>query len=598
MGATGTAGTNGSQGAKGDPGPIDSTAPVAPDSLYFTAQAGPLSQFDFHWNMPAGGVAISYFILYQSSVDITLFKSRASMEAVAAASRQTEVTIRPNSGIRYFAISAVSYTGKEGPLSNQLTVDTTSRLAIVSDVAVTGIRQLQVVSAGGGTLGSPLDCTPFGSCNLTNTNAPFNGQNVESAFWSPDARQLAYVADLDGTANISDELFVVAADGSSAPVKVSGTITAGGNVGKSGFSTPAWSPDSTKVAFLASKQTSTKWELYVATPANGAVEPMRLNKPLTLGGAQNIRQFEWSPDGKNIAYLGDQDTSGKVELYLATSSGPAENGTKISGTSVGSINGFHWSPDGSRIAFFGAQASSQKELFVYSLATSSFSKVTPTLLGGGIPVTSGFAWSPDGTTLAYGAPNGGGIAELYTVPATGGTASKVSGSAPNSDIQVFSWSRDGSLLAFLADKVTPGHRDVYVVPASGGGVGLRKLTSSTLEDAQSLRWSITGALAYAYATDSDNTSASKIYVVFPEILGSQPTAVNRTPTFTDAQVDPSTIVWSPDGSRVAYRFDDQASLKFDAFIAAAAGGDDLLLVDGGGTDVVAAFAWSPLGATR
>src|SRR6185503_705324 len=111
--------------------------------------------------------------------------------------------------------------------------------------------------------------------------------------------------------NDQNELFCVAADGSEAPVKVSGALIAAGDVRTS----LATSPDGRWVVYLADAEVDDRVELYSA-PTDGSAPPRKLNGPLVLGGdVQENVGFRIIPDGAWVVYRADQEFDRQVELY-------------------------------------------------------------------------------------------------------------------------------------------------------------------------------------------------------------------------------------------------------------------------------------------
>jgi len=110
---------------------------------------------------------------------------------------------------------------------------------------------------------------------------------------APDGSQVAYVVSTPSLAKNEHEgaLFVVPASGGT-PVRI-GASTVIFNIP---VPTPRlrWSPDSTTVAVLALRDGRPQ---VVAIPVDGG--PPR---PLT-GAPEGVSGFEWSPDGKRLAYL-------------------------------------------------------------------------------------------------------------------------------------------------------------------------------------------------------------------------------------------------------------------------------------------------------
>jgi Tol biopolymer transport system component len=98
-----------------------------------------------------------------------------------------------------------------------------------------------------------------------------------------------------------------------------------------GESSPAWSPDGRKIAFVSNS------EIYVMN-ADGSEQ-----RTLTQRGAQPL----WSPDGRKIAFVSVRD--GKYdEVHVMNADGSGKRNLTHNPAPDGAPA---WSPDGRRIAF-------------------------------------------------------------------------------------------------------------------------------------------------------------------------------------------------------------------------------------------------------
>jgi TolB protein len=157
--------------------------------------------------------------------------------------------------------------------------------------------------------------------------------------WSPEGSQIAYLDDVDS--NSLFELHVGAADGSS-----SNSIVA--LPGSGGVTNLEWSPNGTDIAYHANEQSNNIFELF-AIQSDGS-NKRRLSGDMTTSGVANKDGFEWSPNGSQIAYLADQETSTVVELFTSNADGSGNQNSTGSPNSL-DISQPQWSADGVRIAF-------------------------------------------------------------------------------------------------------------------------------------------------------------------------------------------------------------------------------------------------------
>jgi len=131
----------------------------------------------------------------------------------------------------------------------------------------------------------------------------------------------------------------------------------------------------------------------MAVSARGEV----FDVPVKEGVTRNItrtagvheRNAQWSPDGRNIAYISDQ--TGETELWMR----PAEGGDAVQLTHGGDcyINDFTWSPDGSQIVY----TDSRNRLMLVSVVGRSATELErDSMFGFSTP-----EFSPDGKWLTY-----------------------------------------------------------------------------------------------------------------------------------------------------------------------------------------------------
>src|SRR5215216_3888182 len=159
-----------------------------------------------------------------------------------------------------------------------------------------------------------------------------NSASDKQPTWSPDGTKIAFVSDRDG----NDEIYVMNADGSNQTRLTN----------NSAFDLdPAWSPDGTKIAFTSSRAFpeptgGTHFEIY-SMGVDGS-NPVRLTNNSSLDAGPS-----WSPDGTKIAFIALR--LGLPLVYVMNSDG--SNQVNITQSATLDSADPEWSPDGTTTAF-------------------------------------------------------------------------------------------------------------------------------------------------------------------------------------------------------------------------------------------------------
>jgi len=189
---------------------------------------------------------------------------------------------------------------------------------------------------------------------------------------------------------------------------------------------PAWSPDSTQIAFVSRRDG--RAHVYVMQ-ADGTGTRRLTNS------AKDDDRPAWSPDGKRLIF------GREGALYgIPAGGGPAHR----VGRGFGNADDPAWSPDGNLIAYdYRMPGTPVRE--VYVMRADGTHRRAVTKLGA---VSAAPAWSPDGNRLAFQSNARGGRFEIYTIGLDGKGLRQVT-QAPGDVIEP-AWASDGKL-AFSQD---------------------------------------------------------------------------------------------------------------------------------------------------
>lgn len=279
QGPAGPAGPAGATGAPGLAGPIDDTAPPAPTLLHVRRKLGGISDFELRWHMPDSAVALSAFEVYTS--DDPNGDAGTLIAVVPGAARHADIQLFGDAGVHRFWVVGTSYTGVEGPRSEEYVVDTQARVGYVADSEHPGTSELFVARPGEAPVrvSQPL----------------IAGAAVQPPHWSPDGRMLMYRVSVPGQPFYS--VYVGRSDGSAEPAMLA--------EGEGGITQPAWSPDARHVAFAVDNV------LHVVQ-----IDPSTLeHTTVWTSGDGYVVRWLWSPNGRWLAFMFQTSETTQAMLY-------------------------------------------------------------------------------------------------------------------------------------------------------------------------------------------------------------------------------------------------------------------------------------------
>lgn len=377
------------------------------------------------------------------------------------------------------------------------------------------------------------------------TSLPSN-REVTTAVWSPDSTRLVYLA--DANRDNQYELFMTTAAFDSATVisasneRISGSITQV----KHDIAGPSWSPDGSKVAYTVTDDTYRTPNQVIGVNYHdtriGNRHSVRLSSPSIFPSYQDIPDYAWSADGLHLAYRSDDIVDGTYRVFKVdfTTATPSRT-TNVSPAGY-SAEQFAFSSDSQHIATVLRTLSGTT---LYRLAVAASGAGVDVFKAESIQNPMRINWANKSASLAYSATDVSGTGHLYHLDMVSGNITLLSTTAlTNEIVDDFDWSPNDDYLGYTS---TLG---LYLVtPTAPSPQRVHDVAIGTMDKYRlNWPWSHKGdRLAYSIGNNAGNTTSLFVYR-----LATPNQAVEAAGPFSIGTFI-SKPVWSQDDARLAFK---------------------------------------------
>ena len=332
------------------------------------------------------------------------------------------------------------------------------------------------------------------------------------------------------------------------------------------------SADGRRVLYMGDLEVNGLVELWSVELWGTPASAVKLNVPVTGSGAGTVRVPR---SGERIVYLAE--TAGGKQAWSVPAAGPAAANLRLDPPAVGdeTILNATIRPDGAQVAiqFVDTVAATTRIVSVPILGPPAAAVTLADANPGGCGAY--FAdFTPDSSRLVYAAfcPFGMSFVlnQLWSVPATGpaGAAVSLGGSfADGGAISSLLLSPDGQWVVFRADRLVDERFELWSVPVAGPAAAIVRLNPTLVANGDVIDTFRISPDSTHVAYIADQASDERFFPYAVPIAGPSTAAVSLYQGVLAVAADATDLAFTPDSSRVVFRFDLAVDERFDLYQA-------------------------------
>jgi Tol biopolymer transport system component len=394
-------------------------------------------------------------------------------------------------------------------------------------------------------------------------------REVTQVAWSPDSTRLVYLA--DANRDNQYELFMTTAafdstaDISASNELISGTVTPV----ELDIASPSWSPDGSKVAYTVTNETYRTPNQVIGVNYHdtriGNRHSVRLSTPVNFPSYQDIPDYAWSADGLHLAYRSDDSSDGLYRVFKIdfTTATPSISANVPPAGSF--AESYAFSADSQHIATVTRTISGA---ILYRLAVAASGAGVDVFKAESIQNPMRINWANKSASLAFSASDQSGTGHLYQLDMNSGNITLLSTTTQaNEIVDDFDWSPSDDYLGYTST------RGLYLVTPSAPSPQLVHDISIGIMDKYQLNWpwSHNGdRLAYSVGSNAGNTTSLFVYKLATPNQAIEVAGPFATGTFI------SRSVWSQDDARLAFK-SFQAGCNSELYTTSSTGHNVILI---------------------